>query len=168
MSYTSHTTIPYILKLEYVDCFANSKCMTICSSTYSMACSLENTQFVFEKRCIKFIKMALVSKNCTVHTISNMGWYGSHSIMGANFKYLNRKYCMDESNVYSKWKHVCANYEELIRIYLCKLINMRDRCMNGIFKRGVSNDIIEFLCTDRLFSFYYGSKCTILFWISAI
>ncbi len=160
MSYTSHTTIPYILKLEYVDCFANSKCMTICSSTYSMACSLENTQFFFEKRCIKFIKMALVSKNCTVHTISNMGWYGSHSIMGANFKYLNRKYCMDESNVYSKWKHVCAN------IY--GLINMRNRCMNGIFKRRECNDIFEFLCTDWLFSFSYGSKCAILFWISAV
>ncbi len=49
--------------------------------------------------------------------------------------------------------------------YVCKLelINMRDRCMNGIFKRGECNDIIEFLCTDGLFSFYYGSNCAILF-----
>ncbi len=74
------------------------------------------SEFFFEKRCIKFIKLALVSENCTVHTISNMGQYGSHSIMGANCKLFNRKYCMDESNVYSKWKHVCANNEELIRI----------------------------------------------------
>ncbi len=48
--------------------------------------------------------------------ISNGMRYGSRSIMGANCKHLNRKYCMDESNVYSKWKHVCANNEELIRI----------------------------------------------------
>ncbi len=73
-----------------------------------------------------------MSENCTVHTISNMGRYGSHSIMGANFKYLNKKYCMDESNVYSKWKHVCANNKELIRICMQvkELINMQDRCMN--------------------------------------
>ncbi len=35
--------------------------------------------------------------------------------MGANFKYLNRKYCMDENNVYSKSKHVCDNKDEVIR-----------------------------------------------------
>ncbi len=57
---------------------------------------------------------------------------------------------MDESNVYSKWKHVCANNDQLIRIcmQIKELINMRDNCMNGIFKRGECNDIIEFLCTD--------------------
>ncbi len=77
---------------------------------------------------------------------------------------------MDESNVYIKWKYVCVNNEELIRICMQvkELINMRDRCMNGIFKRGECNDIIEFLRTDWLFSFYYGSKCAILFWISAV
>ncbi len=85
-----------------------------------------DSEFLFEKRCIKLIKIALVSENCTVRTISNMGQYGSHSLMGANFKHLNRKYCMDESNVYSKWKHVCANNEELIRICMQvkELINM--------------------------------------------
>ncbi len=69
--------------------------------------------------------------------------------MGDKFKLLNRKYCMDESNVYSKCKYVCVNNEELIRIcvQVKELINMRDRCMNGIFKRGECNDIIEFLCT---------------------
>ncbi len=73
-----------------------------------------DSEFIFEKRCIKFIKMALLSKNCNVNTISNIGRYGSPSIMGANFKHLNRKYCMDESNVYSKRKQQCANNEELI------------------------------------------------------
>ncbi len=56
---------------------------------------------------------------------------------------------MDESYVYSKWKHVCANNEELIRISMQvnELINMQDRCMNGIFKRREDNDRIEFLRT---------------------
>ncbi len=141
-------------------------------STYMLAhiAGVMDAEFFFKERCIKFIKMALVSENCAVCTISNMGRYGSHSIMGANFKHLNRKYCLDESNVYSKWKHVCSNNEELIRISMQvkELINMRDRCMNGIFKREECNDIIEFRCIDWRFSFYYGSKCAILFWISAV
>ncbi len=85
-----------------------------------------DTEFIFAKKCIKFIKMALVSENCTVYTISNMVRYGSHSIMGADFKHLNRKYYMDESNVYIKWKHVCHN-NEVIRMCMQvrDLINMR-------------------------------------------
>ncbi len=65
-----------------------------------------NLDYFLGKMCIRIIKIALVSENCTVRAISNMGWYGSHSIMGANLKYLNTKYCMDESNVYSIWKEV--------------------------------------------------------------
>ncbi len=81
-----------------------------------------DSDFFIGKRCIKFIKMALVSENYTVCIISNMGWYGSHSIMGANFKHLNRKYCMDESNVYSKRKQQCANNEELI--WICRMLKI--------------------------------------------
>ncbi len=93
---------------------------------------LMDSEFFFEKRCIKLIKMGLVSENCTVCTISNMGRYGSHSIMGGNFKHLNRKYCVDESNVYIKWKHVCVSNKKLIRkcMQVKELINMQDRCMN--------------------------------------
>ena len=40
----------------------------------------------FAKRCIKFINMAVNSRNYTVKTISNMGLFGSHSIMGSNYK----------------------------------------------------------------------------------
>ncbi len=73
---------------------------------------------------------------------------------------------MDESNVYSKWKHVCVNNEELIRICMQvkELINMQDRCMKGIFKRGECNDIIEFLCTDWLFSMCHLilNKCCLI------
>ncbi len=35
-------------------------------------------------------------------------------------------------------------------------------------QQGECNDIIEFLCIVWLFSFYHGSKCAILFWISAV
>ncbi len=83
-------------------------------------------EFLFEKRCIKFIEMAPVSENCIVHTINNIGRYGSQSIMDANSKHFNRKYCMGESNVYSKWKHVCTKNKEHIRICMQvkELINM--------------------------------------------
>ncbi len=45
---------------------------------------------------------------------------------------------MGESNVYIKWKHVCDNNEGAIRMCMQVkgLINMRDRCMNGIFNKG--------------------------------
>ncbi len=43
----------------------------------------------FAKRYIKFIKMALISENNTICTISNMGQYSSFSIMGANIKHFN-------------------------------------------------------------------------------
>ncbi len=45
----------------------------------------------FAKGCIKFIKMALISENITVCTISNMGQYSSNLIMGANIKLFNDK-----------------------------------------------------------------------------
>ncbi len=51
---------------------------------------------------------------------------------------------MDESNVYSKWKHICANNEERIRICMQvkELINMRDIFMNGIFKNCYQHRIL--------------------------
>ncbi len=93
--------------------------------------------------------MALMSANCTVRTISNMYQHAPHLIMDINCKHLNRKYYMDEGNEYSKWKHVCDNNEKVIRKswQVKELINMRDRCMNGILKRGDCNDIIALLCT---------------------
>ncbi len=36
----------------------------------------------------------------------------------------------------------------LLFMQVKELINMRDRCMNAIFKRGECNDIIEFLYAD--------------------
>ncbi len=78
----------------------------------------------FAKRCIKVIKMALISENNTVCSISNMGQYSSYSIMGANIKHFNDKYCMDERRACvkrMKMLSVCMQVKELVGI--------RDRCM---------------------------------------
>ncbi len=68
---------------------------------------------------------------------------------------------MYKGNVYSKWKHVCDNNEEAIGIYMHvkELINMRDRCINVMFKRGDGNGIIDLLCTK------YFSVLFLLFYI---
>ncbi len=44
------------------------------------------------------------------------------------------------------------------------LINIRGRRMNGIFKRGECNDIIEFCCTEITFLFLLLFICVILIW----
>ncbi len=67
----------------------------------------------------KLLKWYLCLKIAHVCIISNMGQYEHRSIMGVNLKLLNSKYCKVESNVFSKWKHVCENNEKVIE-YLCK------------------------------------------------
>ncbi len=39
------------------------------------------------RRCMRFIKMAMNSPNIVVKTITNMGIYGLHSVMGANKRF---------------------------------------------------------------------------------
>ncbi len=34
------------------------------------------------------------------------GYYSLYSVMGANIKRFNDKYCMDERNVYATWRYV--------------------------------------------------------------
>ncbi len=88
----------------------------------------------FAKRCIKFSKMALMSNNNTVCTISNLSRYSSDPIMGPDMKHFNDKYCMDESNVYTTWKCMCENNEDVIRVCMQvkELVGMRDRCIDGV------------------------------------
>ncbi len=89
--------------------------------------------------------------------------------MGANFKHLNRKYYMHKSNVYSKWKHACDN-NEVIRMCMQakELINIRDRCKKGIFKRGECNDIIDLLCTGGLFCPFFIIVLYVLFYFEYV
>ncbi len=104
----------------------------------------------FAKRCIKFIKMALISENNTVCTISNMGQYSSYSIMGANIKLFNDKYCMDERNMYATWRDMCEKNEDVIRVCMQvkELVDMRDRYVDGVLNREECSEIIECLCTE--------------------
>ena len=107
-------------------------------------------EYWFAKHCIKFIKMALNSENKTVNTISNMGRYGTHSIMGANFKHFNCKYEMSERNVNVVWNDICDRNEDVIRIcvQVKELVYMREKCTNGVLSRGECSEIIEILCTE--------------------
>ncbi len=73
-------------------------------------------ELLFAKISIKFLKVALISDNNTVCTISNMGQYSSYSIMGVNIKHFNDKYCMDDRNVYATWRGMCEKNEDIIRV----------------------------------------------------
>ncbi len=46
----------------------------------------------FSRRCMRFIKMAINSSNIVVKTITNMGIYGLHSVIGANKRFLQSKF----------------------------------------------------------------------------
>ncbi len=59
-------------------------------------------EFIFAKRCIKYIKMQFVSEYCTENSICTMQYLDTSAIIGEKFKHLNRKYCMDESIVNSE------------------------------------------------------------------
>ncbi len=99
----------------------------------------------FVKRCIKFIKMTLISENNTVCTFSNMGQYSSYSIMGANIKHFNDKYCIDERNMYTTWSGMCENNENVIRVCMQvkEPVDMRDKYIDRVLNRGECNEIIE-------------------------
>ena len=55
--------------------------------------------FVLLYRCIHFINKAINSVNQTVKTLSNMGKYGSYSILCSNYGHLKYKYNMEINNV---------------------------------------------------------------------
>ncbi len=48
--------------------------------------------------------MATNAFNIVVKTITNMGIYGLHSVMGANKRFLQSQFSMEERDVYDMWK----------------------------------------------------------------
>ncbi len=48
--------------------------------------------------------MVMKSSNIVVKTITNMCIYGLHSVMGANKRFLQSNFNMEEMNVYEMWK----------------------------------------------------------------
>ncbi len=79
-----------------------------------------------------------MSENNTVCTISNMCRYRTYSIMGTSMKRFNYKYGMDERNVYTNWKYMFENNEDVIRICMQvkELFDMWDVCIDGVLNRG--------------------------------
>ncbi len=94
--------------------------------------------------------MVLISENNTVCTISNIGRYSSYSIMGANIKHFNDKYCMGERNAYATWRDMCEKNEDVIRVCMQvkELDDMRYKYVKGGLNRGECGEIIECLCTE--------------------
>ncbi len=95
--------------------------------------ALIEPQLWFAKRCIQFIKMALISDNNKLCTISNMDRYSLYSIMDASVKGFNDKYCMDERNVYATWRGMSENNEDvfIVCMQVKELVDMRNRCIDG-------------------------------------
>ncbi len=56
------------------------------------------------------------SSNIVVKTITNMGIYGLHSVMGANKRFLQSKLYMEEMNVYEIWKQMITAVYTVIGI----------------------------------------------------
>ncbi len=70
----------------------------------------------FSRRCMRFIKMVTNSSNIVVKTITNMGIHGLHSVMGANKRFMQSKFYMEEMNVYEMWKQKVNSESNEVRM----------------------------------------------------
>ena len=104
----------------------------------------------FAKRAIAFSNSCINSKNKVVNMITGMGRYGKHSILGANIRHLTAKYELNCKVIYSKWKSLCQDQDEIIRVceQIKELCFMRDTHNTGILTRLDATTIIDQLCTD--------------------
>ncbi len=64
---------------------------------------------------MSFIKMVMNSSNIVVKTITNMGIYYLHSVMGANKWFLQSKFYMEEMNVYEMRKQKVDSESDEVR-----------------------------------------------------
>ncbi len=89
------------------------------------------------------------SDNNTVKTISMIGVNGLYSVLGANYRVLCTKYCLNLNNIMKVWNERCANEEDIIKKceQLREFCEVRDRCVISLLNREESYTIIEFLCT---------------------
>ncbi len=60
--------------------------------------------------------MALNSSSQKVQWITNIGRYGTYSIMGRNIRLLIEKYDMNVKNVVKNWNERVSKNEELVRV----------------------------------------------------
>ncbi len=60
--------------------------------------------------------MALNSSSQNLKSISNMGRFGTYSIMGGNIRLLIEKYDMNVNNVVKAWNERTSKNEELLSL----------------------------------------------------
>ncbi len=84
-----------------------------------------------------------------VKTITNMGIYGLHSVMGANKRFLQSQFYMEEVNVYEMWKQkVNSEIDEVqIGVQLRELCE-RDKYVCTFLTKDECQTIINYLCTN--------------------
>ncbi len=99
-------------------------------------------EFWFAKRSINFLNMALNSSNQNVKWISNMGRFGTYSIMGGNIRLIIEK------NM-KAWNERTSKNEELVRVceQVKEVVEMTDRCIGSVMSQSECDDILIFLFT---------------------
>ena len=82
--------------------------------------------------------------------ITGMGRYGKYSILSSNIRHLTPKYEINCKVINSKWKSLCQDQDEIIRVceQIKELCFMRDTHNTGILTRLDATTIIDQLCTD--------------------
>ncbi len=97
-----------------------------------------------------FIKMAMNSSNIVVRTITNMGIYGLHSVMGANKRILQSKFYMEEMKVYEMRKQKVNSESNEVRmsVQIRELCEWRDKCDYTFLTKDEYQTIINDLCTN--------------------
>ncbi len=85
------------------------------------------------------------SSNIVVKTITNMGIYGLHYVMGANKRFLQSKFYMEEINVYEMWKQKVNSESDEVRInvQIRELCEWRDKCDSTFLTKDEGQTIIN-------------------------
>ncbi len=104
--------------------------------------------------------VALHSSSQNVKWISNMGCFGTCSIMGGNIRLLIEKYDMNVKNVVKALKERITKNEELVRV--CKqvkeVVGMRDRYIGSVMSQSECDDILKLLCFVHVLK--VATKCS--------
>ncbi len=125
----------------------------MCTSLFyctTVIAGVMDPEFWFAKSNINFLNMALHSSSQNVKWISNMGHFGTYSIMGLNIRLLIEKYDINVKNVVKAWNERTSKNEELVRVseQVKEVVGMRDRYIGSVMSRSECDDILTFLCTE--------------------
>ncbi len=85
--------------------------------------------------------------------------------MGANIKYCNDKYCMDEINVYPTWRYMCEKNEGVIRVcmQIKELDDMRNKYLDGVLNRGNVVKLLNVYVQSNVFTIQHGNCIYFIF-----